>query len=392
MTGETKLSRMKVLKWVLVAVCLLSEAVSCAKLNLTVYNSTTHVSRLAVEEKPDGRLYVGCENNFLQLNSDLEEEKKLMIGPKYDTDECFATFGEATCNKGKSKVSNIVSTLAINKLHNYILMCGTIYQGLCSVHPLSDITSFQYLNEMDHASFVGSKESSVAFFGTPAKSVGDMSRRMLYAAVATYDRKTDKFSPRTISTREIVYNETTGSSIKYFLEDSVLRQYSYLTVDTTVQRNFRVNYVYGFELNGYGYYVSVQPFDIDISRTTYVTRLIQFCLDDTVYKTYVETVMKCSKGSFDYTIATSAYVQETESVDKLAVSFARAKTGTQGEIDPDFGSVVCMFDMSEVRKHFNNLQSYCSKSGVGSYPWWIYGSQQSCSISFTAVCSFSFFT
>lgn len=353
-----------------------------AKLELAVYTSTTSISKLLVEEGSPGRLYVGCENSFIQLNSSLQEQFKLSIGPKYDTDQCYPPIRDVSCNLGKTRQSNTVKVLAINTLHSYIVMCGSLYQGLCSIHPLSDISQFYYFNETNHASYIGSKKSSTAFFGPPAKTVSDMSRRMLYAAVATYDRTEDRFSPRTISTREIIYDpsQLTNSSIQYFY-DVGTQQYSYLSVSTSVQTRFRVTYLYGFELNGSGYYLSIQPAEIDISKSSYVTKLIQFCTDDTIYKTYVETMIQCTKGYFNYTIATAAFIQKS---DKLAVSFMRAKAGTS-EPDPDYGSVVCLFNMADVRKHFNMLKMNCSNVPSGSYPWWIYGTQEQCQLTSDAV-------
>lgn len=369
------------LELIALIVTVMPQVILCAKLDLTVYTSTNPVSRFVIEEGSMERVFVGCENSFLQLNSSLYEVKKVSIGPKWNSEKCFADIEGQTCSSGLSRTANTVTVLAINQLHNYILMCGSIYQGLCSAHPLSDITDMYYFSETDHSSFVGSKESAVAFFGTPPRTVS-MDRRLLYAAVATYDRTEDRFSPRTISTREVVYDpeNASNSSIKYFLENDDQQQYSYLTVSTSVQSKFKVKYLYGFEIAGYKYYIAIQPVDADISRTNYVTRLIQFCENDSVYKTYVESVIMCSKGTFNYTIATAAYIQKADNANKLAVSFVRPKPGTS-EPNPEYGSVVCIYDMSNVRTHINNLQKLCSNGGSGSYPWWIYGTEQKCTMS-----------
>ena len=380
---------MEFVKFLTVVIALLPAHAQCSILDLLVYTSEFPVSKLAVEEGSPGRLYVGCENQFVQLDSSLLEKTKLTIGPKYDTDKCFPPIGDTSCNQGQSRVSNIVKVLAINKLHNYIVMCGSVYQGLCSVHPLSNITHSQYFEETDHASYIGSQKSSTAFFGPPPRIINNTSRRMLYAAIATYDRSEDKFSPRTISTREIAYDPVniSNSSIQYFYENDDKREYSYLSVTSTIQSRFKVTYLFGFELNGYGYYLSIQPAEIDVSRSSYVTKLIQFCTDDTVYKTYVETAIKCSKGLFAYTIATAAHIQKSDNIYRLAVSFVRPKTGTM-EADTDYGSVVCLFDMADVRTHFNELQKFCSNAGLGTYPWWLYGSQETCQLSSSTVSSF----
>lgn len=352
----------------------------CNNLEFEEYTAASNLSKLVMDYNLH-QLYLGGENILLRLDDKLKLQQSKSVGPAFDSDNCFAS--PLYCSASRSMVSNIVNILAINEIHSYLLACGSVSQGLCSVYSLSDFNTKFTFNATEHASFVGSRSSSVAFFGRPPMG-HDTDRRMLYVAISTYERTQDKFSPYTISTREIVYNES-QSSINYLVDDQNIGDFSYLSVLPSVQSKFRAKYIYGFELNGYGYYISIQPVDPHITKTAYATRLIQFCLDDKYYRTYIETVLQCGQNSLDYTLATSAYMQFGSTGDTLAVSFGRPSNSASSEPDPVHGSVVCKFSMTDARGHFFNLQNYCYNSGTGSFPWWVYGSVQTCLISSSLV-------
>ncbi|WAR25674.1 MET-like protein [Mya arenaria] len=103
----------------------------------------------------------------------------------------------------------------------------------------------------------------------------------------------------------------------------------------------------------------------------------KFCLDDNQYKTYIETTLKCG-DSQDYTIATAAFAEKSETDSTLAISFVRPLRSGSLDIDPAFGTRICNFSMKEVRSHFVELREMCSEGVAGFYPWWIQGSIQSC--------------
>lgn len=354
--------------------------IQCNALVLQEFNASNNLSKLVIDYNLR-MLYVGGENFLIRLSDKLELQENKSVGPEFDSDKCFGK--PVSCSEIQTRVSNTINILAINEIHSYLLACGTIQQGRCSIYSLSDFSRKFTFNATDHASFVGSKTSAVAFFGRPPKGFAT-DRRMLYAAVSTYDRSEEKFSPYTISTREIVYNES-RSSMKYLENDDNLASYSFLSVLPSVQSIFRVKYIYGFELNGFGYYVSIQPLEPHLLRTSYVTRLVQFCLDDKYYKTYIETVIQCTQNSLEYTLATSAYIRHSGTSDFLAVSFGRPSNTVSSEPDPAHGSVVCNFSMAQARLHSVDLQRYCYNGGSGTYPWWVYGSVETCKISLVLV-------
>ncbi|XP_053377268.1 hepatocyte growth factor receptor-like isoform X2 [Mercenaria mercenaria] len=350
--------------------------IQCNSLVLDEYSASSNLTKIVIDDN-SRMLYVGGENYLIRLDDKLKEQQTKSVGPEFDSDKCFGK--PVACSEIRSRVPDIINVLAINKIQSYLLACGTLKQGLCSIYSLSDFNTVYAFNATDHASFLGSKISSVAFFGRPPKGY-DMDRRMLYAAVSTYDRTEEKFSPMTISTREIVYNGS-QSSMRYLEDNSDLDNYSFLSVLPSVQSKFHTRYIYGFELKGYGYYVSIQPVDPHPTKTAYVTRLIQFCLDDKYYRTYIETVIQCSHNSLDYTLATSAYIKRGGTSDYLAVSFGHPSNMASNEPDPAYGTVVCNFSMTDARDHFSELQNYCYNGGTGTYPWWVYGTVQQCMIS-----------
>ena len=345
-------------------------------LTLTQYKSFSNLTHVAVD-KTSGKVFLGGVNLVAALDKDLQNPVTDSIGPQFDSNRCFKS--PAPCSVSKEYVDNTVTILEINPIHKYALICGSIWQGLCSAYNLSDIKTKKEFNSTSHASFIGSKASSVAFFGLHQKDV-TANALLLYAAVASYDRTEEMFSPYTISTREITYSST-DHSIHYLKQGHSYNDNSYLNVSPAVRKNFQVRYLYGFEHDGYGYYVAIQPLDKDIARTKYLTKLIQFCQDDDHYWTYIEVPVHCSRNDVNYTLATAAYLTTDGLSDQLTVSFGRHGNRPAWEPEPKYGSVVCNFSMQEARDLFVKIRKRCSNGGAGSYPWWIYGTERSCQIS-----------
>ncbi|XP_052781124.1 hepatocyte growth factor receptor-like isoform X1 [Mya arenaria] len=349
--------------------------VSC--LDLHKFTSTKPLTRLSFDPNA-GKLFVGGENIIYQLDENLSQKDKAketkVIGPRFHSDKCFPD--PVSCPGNRAYKANIVKILIVNSVHKYALACGSIQQGVCMVYPYDDMENpLEFDDVTDHATYLGSEASSFAFFGTPPTYINS-SNRLVYAAIATNDRIDARFSPKTISTREVIYNST-HRQMQYFYDNVNLNEHSYINVFPSSQSRFRAKYIYGFENGGYGYFVSIQPIDPDLSKTTYHTKLVQFCLDDNQYKTYIETTLKCG-DSQDYTIATAAFAEKSETDSTLAISFVRPLRSGSLDIDPAFGTRICNFSMKEVRSHFVELREMCSEGVAGFYPWWIQGSIQSC--------------
>ena len=346
-------------------------------LSLKQYTAYSNLTRVAVD-KTTGQVIVGGINLLASLGADLNNVVANTLGPEFVNENCFKE--PATCSTSKLYEDNTVKIIEINPVHDYVLVCGSIWQGLCSLYPQSDINDELTLNGTNHASFIGSKSaSSIAFFGLQ-RNVSTKSIR-LYAAVPTYDRTAEIFAPYTISTR-IIVNNNGDSRIEYLKEGDISPDSnSYLTVSPLIRKDFKVHYLYGFEHDGYGYYVAIQPLDRDVAMTRYITKLIEFCLEDDYYWTYIEVPLVCGRNGVNYTLATAAYIGSDGMKDYLAVSFGRHGNRPTREPESKYGSVVCNFSMEEARGMFGQIRKRCSNGGTGSYPWWIYGNDRSCQIS-----------
>ncbi|XP_052285570.1 hepatocyte growth factor receptor-like isoform X3 [Dreissena polymorpha] len=365
---------MNTIMWRLLTILVVyKSAVTC--LELTTFSSSDQLTKVEVD-RSSGNLFLGGKNILLQLDENLVELQRYRIGPALTTDKCFPS--PEKCNFSKSNQDNYIKILAINDVQKYLLACGTIDLGVCKIYPFNDIHDVSKFDVVTNSAvFLGSSgASSVAFFGSPPNGY-NTSQRLLYAAIATFDRKETRFSPKTISTRVVVFNETT-TTLQYFYENSNFNEYSYLNVFTTVQTKYSVKFVYGFELNGYGYYVSIQQVDPDVARSTYVTKIVQFCLNDNQYKTYIETAVKCVQGEINYTLASAAFIKKDENDATLTISFVKPVNSGSLETSTAYGSRICNYSMRTIRDHFMNIRKLCSEGASGFHPWWIQGSVESC--------------
>jgi hypothetical protein len=154
-----------------------------------------------IVNRDNNEIIVGARNAIYKLSpNDLQKTDEFITGPVYDSLNCLPP--PLACETDKPSVNNDNQILLI-KYDNKdfpLLACGDAYQGMCYVFKETDL-SYTTLWGLpnDTLSFVGSKKSSVAFFGPSSSSPKS---DVLYVAHA-YDGRPIEFSPPTISSRKM---------------------------------------------------------------------------------------------------------------------------------------------------------------------------------------------
>ncbi|KAJ8316638.1 hypothetical protein KUTeg_005811, partial [Tegillarca granosa] len=327
-----------------------------------------------------GNIYIGGTNIFMHLDENLMMKKKLSMGPKLDNPNCPPM--PEMCSEKRNLLDNNVRIVEINNKTDYILVCGTAWQGLCTAHSLSDISENREFPHTAVTSYIGSNTSSVAFFGHMNRIWQHSDDKLLYVAMGT-DGRPVQFAPAVVSVREV---NNTGSSwhVDYFV--NAVSYHSYIDVHSDLRNKFQSYYIYGFENGSYTYFLSVQmkdPLGESVENNQFVTKIIQICQQDVTFASYSELPIQCTLDGKTYHLATAAHFGFEHNLipvwdKKLFVTFGKNDEFSPNP-DPSEGSVMCVFSIQSITEKFQKLQEDCFINGRAFRPAWVYGDSLSTS-------------
>ena len=339
-------------------------------------NTTLHKITVNYEKN---FIYVGAVNYLKSLDGNLNSKSpQLTTGPYSGED-------------------NVVKVLAFNKEDGYVLFCGSIKNGLCSVHSPIDLKTLPQgtMKVNNNLNLLGGKKDVIAFFGEHKHEF--LNKSVLYVA-QSYDKRPLSMSPRVLSSRYVQYspeNTKNKYSLQYLVDNSREGIKSGIDLDPVVKPTFDIRYVYGFEYEGFTYYLKVQPTMI-ATPEYYTTRLARTCQNDPGYYSYTEIELNCmsnnnlfirNSGSQLYNMAQAAYLGEigVEFAERFSMSpeekvlyVAFWKSYDQSaEIDKSKGSIVCLYSMTKIKTAFTEVQKECYR-GTGRILAWINEKTPSC--------------
>ena len=317
-------------------------------------------------------IFIGGKNLLLKASSTLNELKRITTGPLWDYINCLES--QPVCPQENTDNRNKI--LLIDTGNKKLITCGSLTHGVCQGRNLETL-SVEISNTKEYV-VSNSDLPSVAVIGPS----WDHGKRALYVATSwdgkTYGSGTLNFliSPKpSVSTRNI-----DGSNVFAVSSSSPLDGYSYLHF---TDLNYLVNYVYGFTLGGFTYFVSVQEttesYNQKKNPKVFSTFIIRICQRDKNYISYLELPLEC-KGTngTNFNIGTSAYltkpgnffakssgIQASDEV--LVVTFVQTNGGWN---DPASKSGVCFYPVKEINEKLAADQKKCAD---GSYSTEEYG-------------------
>lgn len=327
-----------------------------------VNQANTPITKLTVNHD-GGDIFVGAKNSLLQFDNELTLKKSQTIGPVLDDFGGDCLPDPEPCDKTRTLNDNEVKLLLVNLNEKFLLMCGSVWQGLCSSHPLDDINTNTTLAKNHLPNFIGGTNTTVtAVFRT--------STNQIFTAVNLNDRL-PRFQPPLISTRTYSSNPWT---LNYASENA--NSHSYIDVDAQVRRTFHSYYLDSFIYHRYVYFLSVQakdPYGFEAENNRFVTKIIQVCLDDTTYASYTEFPLQCEHEGDVYDIAVDSYFSPVQpNLEKLYVTFGKSSNYNPNVVKTR-GSVMCFYPFDEIESKFMEIQRRCYQQGEGYLPLWVYG-------------------
>ena len=388
---------MQKLHFLTLSVILIIHFSSGAKLNMLIHEETLRPTEFQqIAQDRFGNVYIAGRNVLYKLTDGLRlidhVKDQVLTGPVRDGLSCAPGSG-SNCRSAVLTDNNAVILEPFPE-GDYLLFCGSVNQGLCSVYPMADLGNEHRLDANNVANLIGNRKSAVAFFGqgNPMFSTN----HAVYVGMS-HDGRPMQYSPKAVSAREIKQDQSDSRfmyniSFAYEVNNNVV---SGIDIDSGHKEDYIVNYIYGFEHEGFSYFVTVQRQDLITEK--YTTKLVRVCQKDPRFYSYTEVEISCRKAELHstfYNIAQAAYLspvgeelaskfsfEDGEQV--LFVAFGKAGgaggTGDDDSANRTFGHGICMYTMSDIRKNFQDTQKSCY-NGFGSLLPWINRDSPRCRI------------
>nr|XP_006122669.1 plexin-B2 [Pelodiscus sinensis]XP_006122670.1 plexin-B2 [Pelodiscus sinensis]XP_006122671.1 plexin-B2 [Pelodiscus sinensis]XP_006122672.1 plexin-B2 [Pelodiscus sinensis]XP_006122674.1 plexin-B2 [Pelodiscus sinensis]XP_006122675.1 plexin-B2 [Pelodiscus sinensis]XP_014428880.1 plexin-B2 [Pelodiscus sinensis] len=320
------------------------------------FESTTELNHLAVNYDT-GTVYLGAVNYLYQLTKDLKKQMSVETGPKLDNKMCTPPI-EAQC-PDTTLTNNSNKLLLLNKPERKIVVCGSLFKGICAIRELENIENITYyIDSGGEKSFVASNDETVSTVGL----ITSLSKGLVLF-VGKGNGPSD--NGIIISTRQLYIEE--GKDIFETYTDATAMKSGYLTSNTQ-------QFVAVFEDAIYVYFIFNQQEKQSLNNGILIARL---CKNDDHYYSYFEMGLSCKDDDGIYDHCHSVYV--TTPGEKLAESIAQP--GQDGSIlsegkvllalfskfNKDNGSLksaMCMFSLRQINEKMEQYRDQCYTQSV----------------------------
>lgn len=329
---------------------------------LKFFQSATELNHLTVDNDT-GIIYLGVVNALYQLTENLDVIRSVETGPRKDNKKCTPPIDENQC-KEAVLTDNYNKLLLLNKVDKTIVVCGSLFKGICAIRDLEDISNEKYyVDSSGEKSFVASNDENVSTVGLITSLNND---RVLFVGKGNGPNDNGII----ISTRQLY--ERDGKDIFEMYTDSAAVKSAYHSSSTQ-------QFVAVFEDKNYVYFIFNQQEKQPVNNRTLIARL---CKDDAHYYSYFEMDLGCKDdddGAYDH--CHSAYV--TTPGEELAESMAQQRQTTDAlsddkvllalfsKVNKDNGSLksaMCVFSLRHINEKMEKNRNDCyTKKNTSSF-------------------------
>ena len=318
-------------------------------------NALVPLQRMVLDEST-GSIYVGSKNRLYKLSSNLQIELENITGPVEDNQKCPPPPRNCSIDLVKESTDNFNKVLVVNADSNQLITCGSVYQGICQVQRLNDLS---LVEEPLREVVTNTEEGTNVAFIAPGPSG---SGNLLYTAASDAPWLRDV---PTVSKR--VLDRSTGQSTFYPIAEKRIPQN---TFDETAPDNiFDINYMYGFSSGQFSYFIATQLEDFRVNHSPLYTKIVRLCQEENIEEiySYIELPLVCKdSNNVNYNQAKSAYVSKVGTAlyeagvpqddDVLFVTFSQDSSGGK--------SIVCMYPIRTINDGFLARVSDCATEGT----------------------------
>lgn len=306
-----------------------------------------------------GQVYVGGVNKIYQLSPLMTLETTADMGPREDSADCPVTRLCVQATKRPTEYWN--KALVIDYPQSKLISCGSLFQGICSVHKLDNISLYETpANESVVAN--NATASTVAFIARGPSKLSGM--HVLYTGVSYTGNGPYRSDVPTVSSRSLDPNSM------FSIAATGVTTGTRLLVNSLARDRYPIHYVFGFAAKGFSYFVTVQKKFTENPRP-FVSKLVRVCQKDVNYYSYTEVPLVCkSPDGTDYNLAQAAYIGRPGS--ELAVSlgitaqdnvlyvvFAKSRDELDVFNKPGKQSALCVYALSAIHRKFTQNIQHC---------------------------------
>uniref|UniRef100_A0A671NPY7 Plexin-B2-like n=1 Tax=Sinocyclocheilus anshuiensis TaxID=1608454 RepID=A0A671NPY7_9TELE len=298
-----------------------------------------------IQDPQTGRIYLGAINNIYQLNYDLQKESSAVTGPRHDNPQCTPPI-TAQCTDAKD-MYNINKLLLVNSANGTLIVCGSLFRGICSLVSLNSVDKPVYYSDTKgEKTYVASTEESVTVVGVisyfiDAHTNANLSVFLVGKGYGSSD------SSKLISTR-LLQEHGEMDVFENMVEASTVQASPF------VQRYLH-DFRHAFKDNGYIYFLfSRTPGTSDSRKITFIARL---CENDHHYYSYTELQLNCSVSTEQrentYNKVQAAYLAKPGEIlaRKIIPSNPNDKDGGR--------SALCMYPLSSINTRLEEVIESC---------------------------------
>lgn len=318
-----------------------------------------------VIDKVTGRVYVGAVNKLYQLSPDLDLTVSAITGPKQDSPKCSVL---PDCNEEKKLTNNVNKALVIDYAESRLLECGSLFQGICTVRNLRNISKVER-SVREPVVANNATASTVAFIapGPPNPPI----TQVLYVGVTYTPNGPFRSEVPAVSSRSL------DSNSLFEIAETAVTTGTRMHVNSLARELYAINYVHGFSSEGFSYFLTTQMKQTNPSP--FQSKLVRVCHDDRDYYSYTEIPIECisETPSRDYNLVQAAFVGKpgsdlaadlgiTAQDDVLYAVFSESDS-QEGDITskPSDKSALCVYSLKSIRRKFMQNIQRCF-SGIGS--------------------------
>uniref|UniRef100_A0A1I7WME4 Sema domain-containing protein n=1 Tax=Heterorhabditis bacteriophora TaxID=37862 RepID=A0A1I7WME4_HETBA len=267
------------------------------------------------------KIYVGAVNELSLLSRDsLSRLAFVSTGPLRDSPLC--SHDGSSCLKDAVLRDTDNHNKVLQVLPNGLLHCGSVRQGICSLHSLRNLT------------LTSSNDIPVASNTASASTVSILlpdSRLVVAASHSSDSPYRDPFPAVALREPPDYLVANSGS----------LEGEAAVFIRAEFRSSFPVRYLKAFRHQHFVYIAAIQAEETRQARAPMVTKLARFCDNDTRFVSYSEIELQCrAEDNSNYPLMTSIYLQG----EYLIGSFT-------SELNPK-RSALCIFSMQRIKLTF----------------------------------------
>ncbi|KAG7455798.1 hypothetical protein MATL_G00244860 [Megalops atlanticus] len=334
---------------------LLCVRAACCKETLQVFNTETPINNV-VQDPQSGRVYLGAINAIYQLDASLQLERRKETGPKRDSRQCTPPI-HLTCQSAQM-TDNINKLLLVHKSNGSLVVCGSLFKGICSLLNLTNIEQQVYYNDSKgEKTYVGSIEETVSVVGV----------------MSTFTRESDTLSVFLVGKG---YGSLDGAKL---ISTRILQDYREWVVfeniveASTVQANpfvpkYMHDFRHAFKDGDFVYFLFSRKTGTTDKYYTFVSRL---CENDQHYYSYTELQLDCGPdGSYNKVQASYVAPPGAELAAELTRSGSygtvqasdRVLFAVFSAVEGSTRSALCMYPLNAINNQLVKIIGACYTS------------------------------